>query len=164
MCAGARELLLIRHLQGRPGLPPHPTPHPRRSAGGTMDSAARGTVSPDLRVPGLGARWPARLGGSSGLCIRRRRRAGLDPSPLVASDAPVRIGNGCFRLVAAGACAGGDALVGGGARYSCAAAACSRRVDALFCGVPRCNARTRAVLQQQQSNLVAVSVILVIDG
>ena len=129
-----------------------------------MDSAARGTVSPDLRVPGLGARWPARLGGSSGLCIRRRRRAGLDPSPLVASDAPVRIGNGCCRLVAAGACAGGDALVGGGARHSCAAAACSRRVDALSAV---CLAATRAhvwFFSKQQSILIAVSVILVIDG
>jgi len=82
----------------------------------------------------------------------------------MASDAPVRMGNGCCRLVVAGASAGGDGLVGGGARCSCAAAACSRRVDALFCGVPRCNARTRVVLQQQQSILVAVSVILVIDG
>ena len=119
---------------------------PRRSAGGTMASAARGAMSPDLRAPGLGARWLARLGGSLAPgCVSAARRAGLDPSRSVPVPAATAWSEGVH-----------DTAV----RLPHAAGA-SMPSSAVCLAATRAHVR---FFSNSRSNLVAVGVILVIDG
>ena len=90
--------------------------------------------------------------------------ARLVPLPLAACDAPVRMGYGCCRWVAAGACAGSDGLIGGvhdAAVRLLHAAGASMPSSAVSLAATRAHVR---FLSNNRSNLVAVSVILVIDG